>query len=59
MTKPHKTSDAMTDLEFHASGFVARVGGTWTDSALEQFRDYLKKMGLRVIEWVNFGIKLV
>src|SRR5215831_5460722 len=46
MSKPHKTSDAMTDLEFHASGFVARVGGTWTDSALEQFRDYLKKIGI-------------
>ena len=43
MSKPDKTSDAVTDLEFHASGFVAKVGGTWTDSALEQFRDYLKK----------------
>jgi hypothetical protein len=46
MTKIDKASDAATDLEFHASGFVAKVGGTWTDSALEQFRDYLKKIGI-------------
>src|SRR5215475_6316324 len=46
MSKPDKTSDVTNDLEFHASGFVARVGGTWTDSALEQFRDYLKKIGI-------------
>src|SRR5262245_3430305 len=46
MTKLDKTSGAMTDLEFHASGFVAKVGGSWTDSALEQFRDYLKKIGI-------------
>ena len=36
----------MTDLESHASGFVAKVGGTWTDAALEQFGDYLKKIGI-------------
>ncbi len=36
----------MTDLEFHSSGFVVKLGGTWTDSALEQFRDYLKKIGI-------------
>src|SRR5262245_15109964 len=46
MSKLDKTSDAMTDLEFHATGFVAKVGGTWTDSALEQFRDYLKRIGI-------------
>ena len=46
MTTIDKASDAMTDLEFHASGFVAKVGGSWTDSALEQFRDYLKKIGI-------------
>lgn len=40
----------MTDLKFHASGFVAKVGGTWTDTALEQFRDYLKKIGILTSE---------
>src|SRR5215471_21731818 len=46
MTTIDKASDAMTDLEFHASGFVAKVGGSWTDSAVEQFHDYLKKIGI-------------
>jgi hypothetical protein len=46
MITSDKASGAMTDLEFHASGFVAKVGGTWTDSALERFRDYLKKIGI-------------
>ena len=44
MTKIDEASNHTTDLEFHASGFVAKVGGTCTDAALEQFRDYLKKM---------------
>ena len=47
MSKLEKTSDAMTDLEFPASGFVAKVGGTWTDSAHEQFRDFLTRIGIR------------
>ena len=46
VTKTDKASDAMTDLEFHASGFVAKVGGTWTDTGFEQFREYLKKIGI-------------
>jgi hypothetical protein len=50
MTKTDKASDAMADLEFHASGFVAKVGGTWTDTALEQFRDYLTKVGILTSE---------
>ena len=49
MTKV-EASSAMTDLEFHASGFVAKVGGTWTDTALEQFRDYLTKIGILTSE---------
>ena len=44
--KTDKASDAMTDLEFHASGFVAKVGGTWTDTGFEQFREYLEKIGI-------------
>lgn len=50
MTTINKPSNAMTDLEFHASGFVAKVGGTWTDMAFAQFRDYLKKIGIVVSE---------
>jgi hypothetical protein len=50
MTKPDKASNTLTDLEFHASGFVAKVGGTWTDTALEQFRDYLTKIGILTSE---------
>ena len=46
MTKPDKASEDTTDLEFHASGFVAKVSGEWTDTAFAQFRDYLKKIGI-------------
>jgi hypothetical protein len=50
MTKTDKASDAMTNLEFHASGFVAKVGGAWTDTGFEQFCDYLKKIGILTSE---------
>ena len=50
MTKIDEASNAMTDLESHASGFVAKVGGAWTDTALAQFRDYLTKIGILTSE---------
>ena len=46
MTKTDKASEDTTDLESHASGFVAKVSGEWTDKAFAQFRDYLKKIGI-------------
>lgn len=27
-----------TDLEFHASGFIVKVQGSWADTALHEFR---------------------
>jgi hypothetical protein len=50
VTKIDEASNAMTDLESHASGFVAKVGGAWTDTALAQFRDYLTKIGILTSE---------
>ena len=50
MTKIDEASNAMTDLESHASGFVAKVGGAWTDTALAQFLDYLTKIGILTSE---------
>ena len=46
MTKTDKASEDTTDLESHASVFVAKVSGEWTDTAFAQFRDYLKKIGI-------------
>ena len=31
-----------TELDFHASGFLVRTQGNWTDGALAQFRHFLK-----------------
>src|ERR1051325_5182142 len=36
------TGNATTELEFHASGFIVKVNGDWTEAALDQFRDFLK-----------------
>jgi hypothetical protein len=39
----HKVSrEPIDDLEFHVSGFAAKVQGAWTDKALEQFQHFLK-----------------
>ncbi len=48
MTKTDKASEDTTDLESHASGFVVKVGGEWTETAFAQFGDYLKKIGIAV-----------
>lgn len=37
---------ARTDLEFHASGFIVKVQGSWTDTALHEFRQFLRVRGL-------------
>jgi hypothetical protein len=34
--------DTPNELEFHASGFIVKVHGTWTDKALDQFRHFLQ-----------------
>ena len=42
MTRAHTLDDRNAELEFHASGFLVKVEGTWTDTALAQFRHFLK-----------------
>ena len=42
MTRVHTLGDRNAELEFHASGFLVKVEGTWTDTALAQFRHFLK-----------------
>ena len=39
-------TNSTTELQFHASGFIVKVHGTWTNDALHQFRDFLKRRGL-------------
>jgi hypothetical protein len=45
-TKNDEAPAPANDLEFHASGFVVKVGGSWTDVALEQFSNFLKTRGI-------------
>ena len=42
MTRAHTLGDRNAELEFHASGFLVKVEGTWTDTALAHFRHFLK-----------------
>ena len=42
--------DSTTELQFHASGFIVKVNGSWTDQALAQFRHFLKLRKLAVTE---------
>lgn len=41
MTRARTSSEANTELEFHVSGFLVKVEGSWTDAALAQFRHFL------------------
>jgi hypothetical protein len=41
MNEDRKLAAVATQLEFHASGFVTKVGGTWTGTALQEFRNFL------------------
>ena len=34
-------ADTPAELDFHASGFIVKVQGLWTDGALQQFRHFL------------------
>ncbi|HEU4340893.1 MAG TPA: (2Fe-2S) ferredoxin domain-containing protein [Candidatus Binatia bacterium] len=38
-------SEALNNLEFHASGFVVKVGGSWTELSLQPFRAFLNARG--------------
>jgi hypothetical protein len=42
MSKRGQSTKAATDLEFHASGFMVKVHGSWTDASLKQFRHFLR-----------------
>ena len=35
-------NDSTAELELHASGFIVKVHGHWTDQALDQFRHFLR-----------------
>ena len=41
MTRARMSTKKKVDLEFHASGFLVKVEGAWTDEALAQFRHFL------------------
>ena len=36
------STNSTTELQFHASGFIVKVNGAWTEKALDQFRHFLK-----------------
>ena len=40
-------TNSTTELAFHASGFIVKVNGVWTENALNQFRDFLSRRGCR------------
>ena len=42
MNEPKLFPEPTNELDFHVSGFLARVQGSWTDKALEQFQHFLK-----------------
>lgn len=42
MTHAKRTEPNDADLDFHAAGLLVKGQGSWTDSALEQFRHFLK-----------------
>jgi hypothetical protein len=35
-------TNSTTELQFHASGFIVKVNGAWTEKALDQFRHFLR-----------------
>jgi hypothetical protein len=37
---------SLSELEFHAAGFITKVNGVWTDEALHQFKDFLRSRRL-------------
>jgi hypothetical protein len=41
MTGARTSDEGTAELEFHASGFLVQVKGTWTDAGLAQFRHFL------------------
>src|SRR5687767_13522149 len=41
MTRARTSSEASTELEFHASVLLVKVEGSWTEPALAQFRHFL------------------
>jgi hypothetical protein len=42
MSQRRQSTKPTTDLEFHASGFMVKVHGSWTDTSLKQFRHFLR-----------------
>jgi hypothetical protein len=41
MSQRAQCTKPTTDLDFHASGFIVKVHGSWTATALHQFRQFL------------------
>jgi hypothetical protein len=42
MTRAKPTESSGNDLDFHAAGLLVKGQGSWTDSALAQFRHFIK-----------------
>jgi hypothetical protein len=42
------SDETLREIEFHATGFLVRVEGAWTDGALAQFRHFLDLRGLAI-----------
>jgi hypothetical protein len=40
------STNPTTEIAFYAAGFIVQVHGVWTDKALNQFRDFLKRRRL-------------
>jgi hypothetical protein len=43
-------TDPTSELDFYASGFIVKVHGVWTETAVDQLRDLLKRRGLEPSE---------
>jgi hypothetical protein len=50
MSQRRQSTRPTTDLEFHASGFIVKVHGSWTDASLKQFRHFLHLRGLKPMD---------
>ena len=56
MTRARTSKEKTADLEFHASGFLVKVEGSWTAAALAQFRHFLNLRRLSVSDDDLLGV---
>lgn len=46
MARARTPSESIEEIDFHASGLLVKVEGSWTEAALNQFRHFLRLRGL-------------